>query len=212
MNDSQLTFTHNFCESRLNNNMPPEIINSISALYMLVLPFIFGFPKNGIFFNIAVLLQFNGFASSYYHYNLNWIGKQMDEISMILANYFGVWSLLKIYYLKNIKKINYYNRINLVYMTSFISINTLTGMDIIFPFLFAMYISYTTYLIHLVSIKYNFLYKSYLFLSLIGAIYWIISELWCNNWTYLGHSAWHILFPTGFYKLILQYDRKNIIS
>ena len=152
MNDSQLTFTHNFCESRLNDNRPPELLNSISALYMFLLPFIFGFPKNGIFFNITVLLQFNGFASSYYHYNLNWIGKQMDEISMILANYFGIWSLLKMYYLKNKKKINYFNRINLVYMTFFISINTIIGMDIVFPILFGLYVSYTTYLIQLVSI------------------------------------------------------------
>ena len=211
MTGQNLTFTHNFCESRLNNNMPPEIINSISALYMVFLPFIFGFPNNGLFFNIAVLLQFNGFASCYYHYTLNWIGKQMDEISMILANYFGLWSLFKIYYRKNNNKINYYNRINLIYMTLFIAINTITYMDLAFPFLFGFYIGYTTYMIHLISNMFNFKYKKYMTISLFGAIYWLISEICCNSWTYLGHSAWHILFPTGFYKLILQYDRKNII-
>ena len=84
-------------------------------------------------------------------------------------------------------------------------------MDLAFPFLFGFYIGYTTYMIHIVSEKFNFKYKNYMTISLVGAIYWLISEVYCNNWTYLGHSAWHILFPTGFYKLILQYDRKNII-
>ena len=84
-----------------------KVLNvSFIVLYLLCSIFIFGFPNNGIFFNIAVLLQFNGFASCYYHYNLNWIGKQMDEISMILANYFGLWSLFKIYYRKKNNSIN----------------------------------------------------------------------------------------------------------
>jgi len=212
MSNTSLTFTHNFCESRLNNYQPPEIYNSISALFMVFLPLIFGFPKNGILFNIAVLMQFNGVASCYYHYNLNWIGKQSDEISMILANYFGIWSLLKIYFRKDTNKINFYNRFNTIYMTSFISINTLSYMDKAFPWLFTIYVLQSIYIIDLISKKYFIRYKQQLCISLIGCICWFLSELWCNNWTYLGHSAWHILFPLGFYKLFLQYDRKNIIN
>jgi len=212
MNNTALIFTHNFCESRLNNYEPPEIYNSLSALFMVFLPVIFGFPKNGILFNIAVLMQFNGVASCYYHYNLNWIGKQSDEISMILANYFGIWYLLKIYFRKDTNKINFYNRFNTIYMTSFISINTLSYMDKVFPVLFTIYILQSIYIIDLISKKYFIRYKQQLCISLIGCIFWFISELLCNNWTYLGHCIWHILFPLGFYKLFLQYDRANFIN
>ena len=203
-------FIHNFCESRLTNYQPPEIYNSISALFMFFIPFFFGYPKNALFFNIAILLQFNGIASSYYHYNLNWLGKQMDEISMILANFFGMWSLFKILYRNQNDKINYYNKFNLIYATFFISVNTLTYLDFLFPILFGIYIAYTTYLIRQVSKIYKLIYKRYLVFSLFGVFYWLISELWCNNWTFLGHSCWHILFPIGFYKVILQYDNKKI--
>ena len=91
---------HNFCESRLNNNNPPEIYNSYTSLFITITPLILGLPKNIIFFNISCLLMFNGLASFYYHYELNWIGKQADEMSMILSTYFGIYGLLFILYKK----------------------------------------------------------------------------------------------------------------
>ena len=37
---------------------------------------------------------------------------------------------------------------------------------------------------------------------------WIISELNCNEFTVYGHVLWHLLFPLGFYQLVLKYDEK----
>ena len=114
-------FIHNFCESRLQNNLPPEIYNSYTSLIISVFPFILSFPKSNIFYNIACMLAFNGFASFYYHYNLNWYGKQADEISMILSNYYGIWGLLKMYYMKNRSTINWYNGWNSIFMIVFLN-------------------------------------------------------------------------------------------
>ena len=208
MNNTDVAFQHNFCESKLNDNQPPEIWNSISALFMVMIPFIFGFPINEILLNLATTIQLNGIASCYYHYNLTWFGKQIDEISMILANYFGLWYLLKVYFVKNKYSIDFYNRLNTIFMSVFISINTINYMDSVFPFLFLIYVLWPVYLIYLISIKYKMSYKRYMVVSLVGAVYWVVSEVWCNEWTSFGHCAWHILFPTGFYKLVLQYDRK----
>ena len=68
----------------------------------------------------------------------------------------------------------------------------------------------TLYYIRLVAIKYGIVYKRYLLLSLIGALCWIISELNCNEFTVYGHVLWHLLFPLGFYQLVLKYDEKII--
>ena len=57
-------FIHNFCESRLTNYQPPEIYNSVSALFMFFYLSYLVILKMLFFFNIAILLQFNGIASS----------------------------------------------------------------------------------------------------------------------------------------------------
>ena len=38
-------FQHNFCESRLQHNDPPEIYNAFTSLAISVVPFVYGFPK-----------------------------------------------------------------------------------------------------------------------------------------------------------------------
>lgn len=200
------SFTHNFCESRLTNNLGPEIFNSYTSLFITIIPLILGFPKSNIFYNVACMLAFNGVASFYYHYHLNWLGKQSDEVSMILATYFGIWGLLKMYYSNNITHLNWYNGWNGMYMISFITINTIIKYDYWFPHLFSVYIAFVLYLIHKVSNKYNVPYKKHLLVSFIGAKCWVVSEIYCNDYTKYGHVIWHILFPFGFYKLILLYD------
>ena len=80
-------FKHNFCESRLQNNNPPEIANAYTSLFITIVPLYYGFPENDYFLNVGYSLFLNGFASFYYHYYLNWLGKQADEITMILANF-----------------------------------------------------------------------------------------------------------------------------
>lgn len=201
---------HNFCESRLNNNKPPEYFNSSTSLFITIIPLILRFPKSNIFYNVACMLAFNGCASFYYHYRLTWIGKQSDEISMILANYYGIWGLLKMYYFNDRNQLNWYNGWNSMFMVCFIVFNTILKFDYLFPNIFGVYIAFTLYYIRLVAIKYGIVYKRYLLLSLIGALCWIISELNCNEFTVYGHVLWHLLFPLGFYQLVLKYDEKLI--
>jgi hypothetical protein len=199
-------FEHNFCESRLNNNLPPEIYNSYTSLAITFIPLIMGFPKSNTFYNVACMLAFNGCASFYYHYTLSWIGKQADEVSMILASYFGIWGLLEMYYTNNQTLSNWYNGWNSMFMIIFIVINTLVKYDVLFPYLFSMYIGVVLYLIDIVSKKYNRVYRPYLMISFTGASCWILSEIHCTEYTKYGHVVWHVLFPLGFYKLIMRFD------
>lgn len=199
-------FEHNFCESRLNNNLPPEIYNSYTSLAITFIPLIMGFPKSNTFYNVACMLAFNGCASFYYHYTLSWIGKQADEVSMILASYFGIWGLLEMYYAGNQTLSNWYNGWNSMFMIIFIVMNTLVKYDVLFPYLFSMYIGVVLYLIDIVSKKYNRVYRPYLMISFTGASCWILSEIHCTEYTKYGHVVWHVLFPLGFYKLIMRFD------
>ena len=206
---------HNFCESRLNNNQAPEIFNSYTSLFITLMPFIYGLPKRNIFFNVACMLIFNGGASFYYHYTLSWIGKQADEMSMILATYFGLFGLFKLNYVFNEKKINCYNAFNNFYMILFLVFNTILELDKLFPIIFGIYIFFILFFIHKTYLKYKTnsdlltlcSYHYELTLSFIGASCWIISEIYCNKYTQYGHMLWHFLFPLGFYKLILKYDK-----
>ena len=203
-------FEHNFCESRLNNNTPPELYNSYTSLIITFIPLIIGFPKNNTFYNVACMLAFNGCASFYYHYTLSWLGKQADEVSMILATYFGVWGLLEMYY-ENKMLANWYNGWNSMFMIMFIVFNTISKYDILFPYIFSIYICIVLFLIDIVSKKINIKYKPYLIISFTGASCWIISEIYCTEYTKYGHVIWHIMFPLGFYKLILNFDKKKYL-
>ena len=50
-------FKHNFCESRLQNNEGPELWNSYTSLVISAFPFLIGFPKSSMFYNIACMLS-----------------------------------------------------------------------------------------------------------------------------------------------------------
>lgn len=199
-------FIHNFCESRLANNTPPEIYNSITSLAITSFPFIFGFPRDSIFYNVATMLAFNGFASCYYHYNLNWIGKQADDMSMILANYYGIWGFLNMLFNNQPRLINRYNGLNTAFMIFFLIVNAVPNYDYYFPYIFTVYTFIYLSLIHGVAVKFNYTYKNHLVISFVGANCWIISEVYCTEYTKYGHVVCHLLFPFGFYKLILEYD------
>lgn len=197
-------FHHNFCESRLQNNEPPEIYNAYTSLVISVVPFISGFPKYQPFTNVAYALLFNGFGSCYYHYYLTWLGKQADEISMIFANYFGLCGLIQLYYPKGRRK--KYHFWNLFYMYGFFIINSVVRFDQYFPFLFGIYLTPTIYYIRKIALIHKLRYKRYLALSSLGASCWIISEVYCNNYTVFGHVIWHFFFPLGFYHILMLYD------
>ena len=209
-----MDFTHNFCESRLNDFIPPEIWNSFSSLVISIIPFLFKTPLSHELVNVKYLLVFNGFASFIYHYYLNWLGKHLDEISMILANYFGINYLLNIYFLESNftkNKKDLLKTSNLYFCVIFTSINTLPNLDYLFPNIFAIYLIPTLYLINYISnnfeINKHYLYNS-LYASGIGALSWIISENFCNEITQYGHVIWHFLFPFGLYRIIDHFDGK----
>ena len=209
-----MDFTHNFCESRLNDFIPPEIWNSFSSLVISIIPFLFKTPLSHELVNVKYLLVFNGFASFIYHYYLNWLGKHLDEISMILANYFGINYLLNIYFLNNSftkNKKDLLKTSNLYFCVIFTSINTLPNLDYLFPNIFAIYLIPTLYLIYYISnnleINKNYIYNS-LYASAIGSLSWIISENFCNEITQYGHVIWHFLFPFGLYRIIDYFDGK----
>jgi hypothetical protein len=199
-------FIHNFCESRLANNTPPEIYNSITSLAITSFPFIFGFPRDSIFYNVATMLVFNGFAGCYYHYNLNWIGKQADDMSMILANYYGIWGFLNMLFNNQPRLINRYNGLNTVFMILFLIVNAVPNTDYYFPYIFTVYTFIYLSLVYGVASKFNYTYKNQFVILCVGANCWIISEVYCTEYTKYGHVVCHLLFPFGFYKLILEYD------
>jgi hypothetical protein len=203
MND--IIFKHNFCESRLQENQAPELFNAYSSLFISFIPILTGFPKNDNFKNITYMFILNGFCSYYYHYSLSWFGKQLDEVTMIIANYYGIRGLLQ-FYGKNFE--NTINMYNISIMPLFIAFNTLPQFDYLFPNLFMIYVIFTTYLIKDISIKFNVAKTTnkYLIISAIGGISWAISENICNEYTTYGHVLWHYLFPFGLYKIVLIYD------
>jgi hypothetical protein len=197
---------HNFCESRINHYNPPEIVNAYTSMFITFIPIFFGFPQDYYFFNIAILFLLNGFASFYYHYYLNYIGKQMDEICMILINYYCILGLMNVYNNKLvIQKYIYYNRL---FALSFILFNSIQSFDFFFPFLFGAYVLPSLYFIHQIYRKYDYHYYSML-ISFWGFGCWVLSETYCNEYTYLGHTVWHVAFPLGIYKLILSYDKQH---
>ena len=177
-------FTHNFCESRLQNNNSPELYNSYTSLFISTVPLIFGFPENEPFLYVSYSLLINGFASFYYHYYLNWIGKQADEISMIFANFFGLFGLFNIQFKKN-KILNSLHFFNFLYMNLFLIINSNIKFDSMFPYFFSIYLIPTLYLIHIIGNNHKKKYIKYIFISSVGAISLIISEIFCNNFTFL---------------------------
>jgi len=199
-------FNHNFCESKLQNNKGPELWNAWTSLVISAVPFIYGFPKYPLLYNVACMLSVNGVASFHYHYYLNWFGKQGDEMSMILANYFGIWGLINMYYKKSERR-NNLNRYNTAFMYLFLVSNTLVDYDPLFPTIFGVYVGGSLIMIYQVGNMYKIPYKKNLLVSFIGASCWIISEHFCNKYTTFGHPIWHLMFPLGFYKLILDYDK-----
>lgn len=198
-------FSHNFCESRLQDNRSPELWNAWTSLIISVVPFVYGFPKYPLLYNVACMLSVNGLASFHYHYYLTWVGKQGDEISMILANYFGLWGLINMYYKKSERR-NNFNRYNTAFMYMFLVMNTLLEYDPLFPSIFGVYVGGSLVMIYRVARMHKVHYKKNLAISFVGATCWIVSEHYCNKYTMYGHPLWHLLFPLGFYRLILEYD------
>ena len=199
---------YNFCESIINNNNPPEIINSISSLAISIVPLVFGFPKNSILLKIlSIIFILTGFSSAYFHYYLNWIGKQADEICMLLLNLIGNIFLIKNLYQKNSFLFKFFNFLNF-FIFSLILIKNLQIKNVLnFPKYYLYYTIVTLFFLIKYNLKKKIKILKNILISLTGFIFWIISEKYCNKITFLGHSLWHILFPIGFFFMILSIDK-----
>ena len=88
----------------------------------------------------------------------------------------------------------------------FFIINSVIRFDKYFPILFSLYLIPTIYYIRKVALIYKVSHVRYLVLSSIGASCWIISEVYCNEYTVYGHVVWHFFFPLGFYRILMLYD------
>ena len=199
-------FVHNFCESRLQGGKGPEVWNAVTSLAVTAVPFLFGFPVHGPFYGVACMLCVNGVASFYYHYTLSWVGKQADEISMILANHYGIWGLIDMRCDATVAR-NRLSAANTVFMYAFLVSNTVHSHDELFPSMFGVYVAGTLVLIHQVADKFRTTYRNYVLVSLAGFVCWVVSEHACGPYTMVGHPLWHVLFPLGFYRLLLHYDK-----
>jgi len=200
-------FEHHFCESKVNQNKP-EYINSISSIFMIFIPLIYDFPKMIGFRRVIILIMTNGFTSAYYHYNLSWMGKQMDELTMIFTIHIGLVQMLNI--LNYRKKILYY--INDIFIIFLIAVNTFPMLDVLFPVLFIFPLIELLILIGLLKKYLIDLDIRPIFIAMFGSICWILSELVCNKYLYYGHAIWHILFPFGIIKLINNIDKAGRVQ
>jgi len=197
---------HTFCESRMQNENPPEYFNAFSSFFMTLIPLFLGLPKSMYFFYGGCILIFNGFASFYYHYYLNFLGKQADEISMILINYYALMGLIHMIHKDSISKIKKYNLYNTFFSMCFIIFNTDIYFDFLFPYFFGIYVLFLLRCLYQIHQKYKIPMLTNLGLSVLGASSWLISELYCNQYTQYGHILWHLFFPLGFYRIILDCD------
>ena len=195
-------FSHNFCESKVFGG-GPEVLNSLSSLFIVFLPFIYGFPKLISFNRITYMLMFTGFSSFYYHFYLNWVGKQLDELGMIFALYTGIFEIIYLFNKPYPKFVLYSLDF---YFVIFIAINTVPEYDVYFPILFSIPCFILSYYIK----KLNFLLRidiRPLKNCAIGLGFWILSEVFCNKLFFIGHALWHILFPMGIMIFINNIDK-----
>ncbi len=128
---------------------------------------------------------------------------------MILMIYLGVYKLIKIYFGEDNKNMNIFATINNIYFILFTSLNSLPYLDFYFPIFFGIYVNFTLYFLVLTMLKFKVKYQKWaepLLIASVGASCWIISEIHCNEYTKYGHVIWHILFPIGFYRIILTID------
>ena len=203
---NNIQFTHNFCESRLNNNQGPEYFNAFSAIFITLIPLYYGMPINYHLKKVGLMLILNGAFSFYYHYSLSWLGKQLDEITMFVANYNYICGLIEYYKDEDVKM--RITTINTILLPVLIAINTIPQYDIYFSYIFTIYAAPTVFIAIDIAITYNKIKEMILNLGItsIGCASWMISEYKCNNITTYGHVLWHILFIIGIYRFVKMYD------
>ena len=228
-------YDHNFCESSIySNNKHPEYINALSSLFItfiginaLVKQLVYrerGYELNSFLHSILYsALIVNGIASSLYHYynNIGW--GVMDRISMIIIAMSSVIlfqsiinSILILEKYKNIIIIN--NIINIIITSYFTILFTIAGlhMESLFNIMFSFFLIFLVFMVYIINTHFIMLEIPYQLVILsnrgilyvtISGIFWIITELLCNKFTFIkylfGHVWWHIFVSYGGYLISL---------
>lgn len=207
MVNNQIIFQHNFCESRLQDDRGPEMFNACSSLIISIVPLCHKMVNKTYFKKVRYMLILNGGFSFYYHYSLSWLGKHLDEGTMLLANYYIMSEFIQYYDDRANTLLNIQNTCMLPVI---LAVNTIPSMDPYFSYIFTIYcmptvISMMDYAKKYDSIGDLMIYGS---VSFIGVISWLISENMCNEYTTYGHILWHLFFPLGIYRILLMFDEK----
>ena len=228
-------YDHNFCESSIySNNKHPEYINALSSLFItfiginaLVKQLVYrerGYELNSFLHSILYsALIVNGITSSLYHYynNIGW--GLMDRISMIIIAMSSVIlfqsiinSILILEKYKNIIIIN--NIINIIITSYFTILFTIAGlhMESLFNIMFSFFLIFLVFIVYIINTHFIMLEIPYQLVILsnrgilyvtISGIFWIITELLCNKFTFIkylfGHVWWHIFVSYGGYLISL---------
>ena len=228
-------YDHNFCESSIySNNKHPEYINALSSLFItfiginaLVKQLVYrehGKELNSFLHSILYsALIVNGIASSLYHYynNIGW--GLMDRISMIIIAMSSVIlfqsiinSILILEKYKNIIIIN--NIINIIITSYFTILFTIAGlhMESLFNIMFSIFLIFLVFMVYIINTHFKMLEIPYQLVILsnrgilyvtISGMFWIITELLCNKFTFIkylfGHVWWHIFVSYGGYLISL---------
>ena len=228
-------YDHNFCESSIySNNKHPEYINALSSLFItfiginaLVKQLVYrerGYELNSFLHSILYsALIVNGITSSLYHYynNIGW--GLMDRISMIIIAMSSVIlfqsiinSILILKKYKNIIIIN--NIINIIITSYFTILFTIAGlhMESLFNIMFSFFLIFLVFMVYIINTHFIMLEIPYQLVILsnrgilyvtISGIFWIITELLCNKFTFIkylfGHVWWHIFVSYGGYLISL---------
>ena len=227
-------YDHNFCESSIySNDKHPEYINALSSLFItfiginaLLKQLVYrerGYEINSFLHSILYsALTVNGITSSLYHYynNIGW--GLMDRMSMIIIAMSSVilfQSIINsILILEKYKNIIINNIINIIITSYFTILFTIAGlhMESLFNIMFSFFLIFLVFMVYIINKYYKMLEIPYQLVILsnrgilyvtISGIFWIITELLCNKFTFIkylfGHVWWHIFVSYGGYLISL---------
>ena len=217
-----------FCEQKLLGR--PEILNCISSLFIIMIPYFglkYGKINNFWIKNILQLLILDGFTAFGYHWTGYYIFKHLDEIPVVISIWLGILML--------IKEIAEYNTtfqqmsvfVN-IYFTSMLAINTVPKFNNIFAPAYALpctslipLVLYYFYIASQISnVKKNIytgdnlentqtshkLFFTGVTISSFRCYCWVLSEAYCRYIFLLGHSLWHFAMPLGMYYIMISIE------
>jgi len=224
----------NFCEQQLLGR--PEVFNCFSCLFIILIPYWGLKYSTIHNFWIRIILQlvfFDGFTAFLYHWSGFYIFKHFDEIPMVISVWFGILMILSEISKTN-TNLKYVPALVNVFFTSILAINTIPTYNFFFAYSYGLaclsLIPLILYYFHIEvpvightdvnrdiiplnpNTHKNNRFTTYaLFfigvtLSIISAVFWVISEKYCQYIFILGHSVWHLLMPLGMYYIMTSLE------